>query len=314
MISGKPHATPAVLTGVGPPSAGLGELALLALLATLWGASYTFIKLGVESIPPVSLIAARTAIAALVLLVVLRWRGVALPTDAANWRRFLFQAALNSVIPFTLIAWAEQSVDAGLATILNSSVPIFAFVLTLHRPRRTSAGRRQLFGVVCGMIGIVLIIGVQALAGIGRQLAAELAIVAATVCYAAAAIYGRAFRDLDPVVSATGSLLCGAFVLIPISVLVDHPWTLTPSGRSITGLLCLSIFSTALAFTIYFRLVRTLGSLGVTAQAYLRVPIGVAIGVVFLGETLAPTTLIGLLLVITGVAAMTIALPAGSRE
>lgn len=283
----------------------LGELALLLLLATLWGASYTFIKLGVASIPPVTFIAARSAIASVVLLAVLLGRGVSMPTDIALWRRFLFQACLNSVVPFTLIAWAEQSVDAGLATILNSSVPIFAFILAFFLAHRQSATGRQLFGVISGMIGICLIVGVQALSGMGRQLTAELAIIAATVCYAGAAVFGRSFQGLDPMLPATGSLLCGAIVLIPISLIVDHPWTLAPSGRSILGLLCLSIFSTALAFTIYFRLIQTLGPVGATSQAYLRVPIGVAISVVFLGETLSPATLAGLVCVIAGVAAMT---------
>ena len=101
------------------------ELALLALLATLWGASYTFIKLGVATIPPITLIAARTSIAGLLLLAIMRWRGLEMPRDAATWRRFLFQACLNSVIPWTLIAWGERSLDAGLATILNSTAPIF---------------------------------------------------------------------------------------------------------------------------------------------------------------------------------------------
>jgi drug/metabolite transporter (DMT)-like permease len=289
-----------------PSFSYLAELALLLLLATLWGASYTFIKLGVASIPPVTFIAARTTIAAVVLLGVLHGRGVAMPTHIAVWRRFLFQACLNSVIPFALIAWAEQSVDAGLATILNSSAPIFAFILTLCLAHQQSATGRQLFGVISGMIGICLIVGVQALSGIGQQLTAELAIIAATACYAGAAIFGRSFQELDPMLPATGSLLCGAIVLMPISLVVDHPWTLVPSSRSILALMCLSIFSTALAFTIYFRLIRTLGSIGATAQAYLRVPIGVAISVVFLGENLAPATLIGLVCVIAGVAAMTI--------
>jgi drug/metabolite transporter (DMT)-like permease len=287
------------------------QLALLVLLATLWGASYTFIKLGVESIPPVTLIAARTTIAAVVLLGVLRWRRIAMPIDLAIWRRFLFQACLNSVIPFTLIAWAEQSVDAGLATILNSSAPIFTFILTRCLTRRQSATGRQFFGVICGMIGICLIVGLQALSGIGRQLTAELAIVAATVCYAGASIFGRNFQGLDPMLPATGSLLCGAIVLVPICLAMDHPWTLAPSVRSILALVCLSVFSTALAFTIYFRLIRTLGSVGTTSQAYLRVPIGVTVGVIFLGEILAPTTLIGLVCVLVGVAAMTI--PARTR-
>src|SRR3954470_24547802 len=106
------------------------ELALLLALATLWGASYTFIKLGVATIPPITLIAARTATAGLLLLAVMRWRGLRMPVDAATWRRFLFQACLNSVIPFTLIAWAERAIDAELATILNSTSPIFTFLLT----------------------------------------------------------------------------------------------------------------------------------------------------------------------------------------
>jgi len=292
----------------------LADLALLALLATLWGASYTFIKLGVETIPPVTLIAARTTIAAAVLLGVLRWRGIALPTDPAVWRRFLFQACLNSVIPFTLIAWAEQSVDAGLATILNSSAPIFTFVLSWLLAREQSVTGRQLFGVVSGMIGICLIVGVQALAGIGQQLAAQLAIVVATICYAGAATFGRSFQDLDPMLPATGSLFCGALVLVPISLVVDHPWTLAPSGRSVVALICLSVFSTALAFTIYFRLIDTLGSVGTTSQSYLRVPIGAAIGVAFLGEVVASTTLIGLAFVVAGVASMTIPVNASPQE
>src|SRR3954449_5870666 len=97
------------------------ELALLLALATLWGGSYTFIKLGVATIPPITLIAARTSIAGLLLLAIMRWRGLRLPKDAATWWRFLVQACLNSVIPWTLIAWGERSLDAGLATILNST-------------------------------------------------------------------------------------------------------------------------------------------------------------------------------------------------
>ena len=128
----------------------------------------------------------------------------------------------------------------------------------------------------------------------------------ATVCYAGAAIFGRSFKGLDPMAPAAGSMLCGAAILIPLSLVVDRPWTLAPSTTSLLALLALAVFSTALAFAIYFRLLHTLGSVGTTAQAYLRVPIGVAIGVVFLGETLTATAWIGLVCVVVGVAAMTI--------
>jgi drug/metabolite transporter (DMT)-like permease len=282
------------------------ELALLLALAALWGGSYTFIKLGVATIPPITLIAARTAIAGLLLLAIMHVRGMRLPRDAASWRRFLFQACLNSVIPWTLIAWAERSLDAGLATILNSTSPVFTFFLTLAVARHETLTLRKLFGVIAGIAGICLIVGVQALSGMGEQLVAQLATIAATVCYAGAAIFSRGFRDLDPMAPAAGSLLAGAAILVPLSLVVDQPWTLAPSTSSLLALLGLAVFSTAIAFVIYFRLIQTLGSVGTTAQAYLRVPIGVALGVLFLGESLSRTAWIGLGCVVIGVAAMTI--------
>lgn len=281
------------------------DLGLLVLLSVLWGASYTFIKIGVETIPPVTLIAARTLIAGSLLLALVKARGLSLPRDRTSWGRFLFQACLNSVIPFTLIAWAEQTTDAGLATILNSTTPIFTFLLTVLITRHEPVTGRKLFGVLAGLLGVCLIVGFEALAGLGQGALAQLAIVAATVSYAGAAIFGQNFRGMDPMLPATGSMICGAALLLPVSLLIDHPWTLSPSAASLSALLGLSVFSTALAFVIYFRLIHTLGSVGTTAQAYMRVPIGVAIGVLFLGETLMPTVWAGMVCVVAGVVAMT---------
>ncbi|MBD8664856.1 EamA family transporter [Rhizobium sp. CFBP 8752] len=287
------------------------DLLLLLTLATLWGASYTLIKVGVETISPVTFIAVRTLVAGLILAAALRLRGLKLPTDRQTWKLFTVQACLNSAVPFTLIAWAEQTTDAGLATILSSTTPIFAFLLTALITRHESVSAAKLFGVAAGIVGICLIVGIEALAGSGENLWAQLAIVAATICYAAAAIFGKNFKGLDPMMPAAGSLIAGAAILIPVSLVVDRPWTLTPSTDSMLALLALAVFSTALAFVIYFRLVQTLGSVGTTAQAYLRVPIGVGIGVVFLGETLASTAWLGLACVVAGVIAMT--LPARRR-
>ena len=287
-------------------SGHLTDLACLLLLATLWGGSYSFIKLGVETIPPITLIAARTLIAGALLLVVIRLRGLTLPRDPVIWRRFLIQACLNSAVPFTLIAWAETSVDAGLATILNAGSPIFAFLLSLLLFRAEAAAGRKLLGVAAGMFGVCLIIGVEALSGFGRELWAQLALVAAAACYGGAALFGRNFKGLDPIMPAAGSLICGAAILLPLSLLVDRPWMLTPSATSIQALLALSLFSTALAFILYFRLIDRLGTVGATSVAYLRVPTGVAIGVLVLGERLSPTAWAGLALVIVGVFAMTL--------
>ena len=295
------------ITTVAPRRTGTAaNLALLLVLATLWGASYTFIKIGVASIPPVTLIAARTLIAGSILLGIMALRGIAMPREPAVWRRFLVQACFNSVVPFTLIAWAERDVDAGLTTILNSNAPIFTFLLALVFLRHDRATLRQMFGVIAGLAGICLVVGVDALRGLGQQLVPQLALVAAAVSYGAAAIFGRNFNDLDPIVPAAGSMICGAVLLIPLSLAVDQPWALSPTLPSALALLGLSVFSTALAFAIYFRLIQTLGSVGATAQAYLRVPIGVGLSAGILGETMSASAWAGLACVVVGIAAMTI--------
>ncbi len=282
------------------------DIFLLLVLSTLWGASYLFIRIGVETIPPVTLIAARTLIGGTILLVWMKTLGISLPRDLTIWRRFFVQAILNSVIPFTLIAWAEQFVGAGIATILNSTSPVMTFLATWLITRHEPVTARKLFGVAAGLLGICLIIGLSVLNGASDQLLPLLAILAATICYAGAAIYGRSFKGLSPMVPAAGSLVTGALILIPVSLVVDHPWQLHPSRESLMALFALAVFSTAIAFVIYFRLIQTLGSVGTTSQAYIRVPIGVALGVIFLGETLSPSIWAGLACVVVGVAAMTI--------
>jgi drug/metabolite transporter (DMT)-like permease len=252
------------------------------------------------------LIAARTLIASAILVLIMRWRGIGLPRDGANWRNFAIQACLNSVVPFTLIAWAEKSIDAGLAVILNSMTPVFTFLITWLWSRHETTSFRKFAGIVLGLGGTCVVVGAQAFTHVGHELAAQLAVVLATICYGGAATFGRNFKDLDPMAPAAGSLLSGAAILLPLSLIVDRPWTLAPSQGSIMALVGLAVFSTALAFVIYFRLIRTLGSVGTTAQAYLRAPIGIAIGAYFLGESLSEAAWIGLLCILAGVAFMTI--------
>lgn len=289
-----------------PHRASAGDLALLLALSALWGASYTFMRVGVATIPPVTLMAARTLIAGALLGAWIVLRGIPVPREPALWRHLLVQALLNSVVPFTLIAWAVQSVEAGLATILNSTSPVIAFLITWRVTRHERVTPRKLLGVAAGLGGICAIVGPGVFHGLGSQALPQLAIVAATFCYASAAIYGRAFQGLPAAVPAAGTMLLGALVLVPLSLAVDKPWTLRPSTASVAALLALAVFSTALAFAIYFRLIQTLGSVGTTAQAYLRVPIGVGLGMVFLGETLTLSAWIGFGCVMVGVVAMTV--------
>jgi len=281
-------------------------IALLFALATLWSLSYTLVKVSIETIPPVTVTAFRTFFAGLLLLLIVWLKGLAMPRDRAMQRKLVLQSILNSVIPYTCIAWAQTQVDVNIAVILSSTSPIFAFFLTWAITRHEAATARKLFGVIAGLTGICLIVGVGALAGIGKDLLAQFALLAAALSYACAAIFGRSFDGLDPLVPAAATLLLGSVVLVPASFILDSPWTLTPSAVSFAALVALTLFSTALAYVLYFWLLNALGSIGVTSQSYLRIPMGVMFGVIFFGETLLLTTWIGLACVLVGVVAMTL--------
>lgn len=283
------------------------ELGYLALLALLWGSSYLFIKIAVATIPPITLIAARVTIAALVLVAVVAWRGDRLPRDGRSWRRLLVQAFLNSIGAWTVLAWGQQYVDSGLASVLNSTSPIFVFAFTVASGGVAGVGAGRMAGALIGFLGVILIVGTDVLAGLGEQVGAQLAILLGAVFYAGAAIYGRCLSHLSAPVSSLGTMLWACTCLIPLAVLVDRPWTLAPSTASILATLVLGTACTGGALLIYFRLVRTLGSMGVASQAYLRSGVGVILGVAFLGETVSLVVGIGLAAAIAGVAIINLA-------
>lgn len=281
------------------------ELALLALLALLWGSSYLFVKIAVAEIPPVTLIAARVSLAAVLLLCVVALRHERLPRDRSTWGRLLVQAMFNSIGAWTLLAWGQRYVDSGLASVLNSTSPIFVFLLAWILARSRPGGALPAAGVALGIAGVGLTVGPEALAGLGREAAGQLAVLAGAALYAAAALYGRRFCGLPPTVTAAGTMLWASLWLVPASLLIDRPWTLDPSWRALLAAGILSVLCTAFALILYFRLVRTLGALGVASQSYLRAGVGVLLGTVLLGEVLEPAAAAGLVLIVAGVAAMT---------
>lgn len=280
------------------------ELALLGLLALLWGSSYLLIKLALDGLPPFTLIAIRVAVAALLLLAVVRARGERLPADAATWRAFFVQAFFNSVGAWTVLAWGQQFVDSGLAGVLNSTSPLFVFLLTALWTRHEPITVRKATGALLGIAGVVLVLGLDVLAGIGRQVVAQLAILSGAFLYACAALNGRRFAALPPTITAACTMICAAACLIPASLVLDRPWLLRPPAGALAAALGLGVFCTALALLLYFRLLRTLGPIGVTSQSYLRCGISVLLGVVVLGEHVTGTLGLGLVAIVLGVAAI----------
>lgn len=278
------------------------EFALLGLLALLWGSSYGFIKLAVTEIPPMTLIAARGTIAAAMLIALVMIRGDKWPTDARTWGMLLVQAFFNGIGAWTLLAWGQQHIDSGLASVLNSTSPIFVVLITLLILRNGTIGPRATFGAFLGLGGVILMIGVGVLDGLGKEIAGQAAALAGAALYACAALYSRRFTGLPAPVIAATTMLWTAIWLVPAAFIFEDPLDLTPSATAIGAAVALGVFCTGFAVLIYFRLIKTLGPAGVASQAYLRAGLGVLIGVVLFQEVFTLSIAAGLLAAILGVA------------
>ena len=281
------------------------ELALLALLAMLWGSSYLLIKVALATIPPFTLMAIRVTLAAVFLILAVRLRDEHLPTDSRSWRDLFVQSLLNSSVAWLVLAWGAQYVPSGMAGVLNSTSPLFVFLLTAFSSKTSSSNTNSLpkiAGVILGFIGVLLVVGVDSLRGLGQQALAQAAVLFGAFLYACAALNGKRLAHLSPLVTATGTMLWAAVTLVPLSLLLERPWTLTPSTTSLSAAATLAIMCTGIALIIYFRLMHSLGAMGVASQSYLRAGVSVLLGLIVLGEQLSATVLTGLIVTIAGVA------------
>ncbi len=183
-----------------------GTWVLLLILAVLWGSSFLFFKILVAVLPPLTVVLARVGIAALLLNLWIVLRGGTMPTGWRVWRQFICMGVLNNVIPFTLFVYAEQAISSGLAAILNATTPLFTVLVAHGLTRDETLTQARFAGVVAGFCGVAVLIGPQALTGIGQtSLVNQLACLAAALSYALAAIYGRRFRGIEPIKVATGA-------------------------------------------------------------------------------------------------------------
>ncbi|MCH8114811.1 MAG: EamA family transporter, partial [Chloroflexi bacterium] len=199
------------------------EWTLLVILSMLFGSSFFYIGVAVKEVPTFTIVVVRVAIAAVILLAVMRVMGTRMPTDRRLWAAFFALALLNNVIPFSLIVWGQGHVASGVASILNASTPLFGVVVA-HRftsDERMTPGR--VIGVVIGLIGVTVMIGFSAFQDLGLDLLAPLAIVGATLSYALASVFGRRFRryGVSPMTTAAGQLTASSIVLIPVVLIID---------------------------------------------------------------------------------------------
>ncbi|WFU41597.1 EamA family transporter [Bradyrhizobium sp. CB82] len=289
------------------------EIGLLLLLSLIWGSSFTLIKVAIPTIPPFTMVAARVTIAAILLILIARAQGHALPRQGSVWAAFLVQGLLQSAAPFTLISWGEMHIASGLAGVLNATPPMFVLVIALTTGRgRQAISGQKIIGVGLGLAGVTVTMGMDALSEIGAAApVAQIAVLGASFCYALAPIWGQRFSNLPAIVTAAGAMSCAAILMLPTAAVLERSWTLAPPpAQAIAAVIALAIVCTAIAMVIYFRLIHTIGPLGTTSGSYLRAGFAVALGTAWLGERFTWSMLAGMALIVAGVVAVTVPLPA----
>lgn len=294
----------------GPPAAiGItprmapADWAQLLLLALLWGGSFFLIAVALTGLPVLTIVAVRVGVAALLLWLIVAATGRAVPRDPRIWAAFLVMGVLNNVIPFSLIVFGQTAIPSGLASILNATTPLWTVIVSGLMLADERASTRKLAGVVLGLGGVAVMIGLDALAGLGHAVGAQVAVLGAAVAYACAGVFGRRFRGMgvDPVVTAAGMVTGSVAVLAPVALAVDG-WPAGVPGQAWLAVLVLGTACTGLAYVLYFRVLARAGATNISLVTFLVPVSAILLGWLFLDETLGPAHLIGIVLIAAGLA------------
>lgn len=279
------------------------DWSLIAALSVLWGSAFILIEIGLRSVPPNTLVFARMALAVPPLWLLLHLKGERLPRGGKSWAMLSLLGLLNVVLPFILFYWGMTQISTGLASILNATTPLWGVVAAHFLTRDEKATPARLLGVVFGVAGIAVMIGVDAFKGASTGILAQIACLIATLSYAIASIYGRRFADsgMTPLAVATGQVLTSALIMLPIALASDAMWTLPMPDLSFwlaTG--AIAIFSTSLAYYLYFQLLESAGASNSLLVTFLIPIVAILLGVGFLGERITANQAAGIALIAAG--------------
>ena len=278
---------------------------MLVALATVWGGTFVFVEIILTAVPVLTLVAFRVGIAALTLWCVMGLLRIRLPHTLGLWASFAVMGLVNNVLPFSAIVWGQTGITAGLAAILNATTPLFAAIIagmTLPDERLTPG---KIAGLGLGLLGVAVMVGPGALAGLGENLPHQLAVVAAALSYGVAAVFGRRFRryGLPPVALAAGQLTASSAVLVPLALVLDGPGTFIAPGPGMWVVIILNAcLSTAFAYLLYFRILARAGATNTTLVTVLIPVVAVILGAFLLGERLTAGEFCGMALIFAGLA------------
>jgi drug/metabolite transporter (DMT)-like permease len=280
---------------------------IMVALALIWGGAFFFISVAVRHVPPLTYVWLRVTIAAAALWLFLLWKRGRMDLPKSAWGSILLLALLNNALPFTLFGWGQTQIASGLASILNATTPIWGVVVAHLFTNDERMTPRKIAGVILGFGGVATMIGPSLLVSIGSSAVAQLACVAASLSYALAAVWARRFRrmGLPPLTVTTGQMTAAAAIMLPLALVVDHPWAMpVPPASAWAAIAALALVCTAFAYVLYFRLIDGAGATNALLVTLLVPPTAILLGGLFLGEHLAPQDFLGLVLIALGLAAI----------
>ena len=283
------------------------EWMLLVLLSVVWGGSFFFNGIALREFPTLTIVTARVGLAALALLLLMRMLGQGIQLNRQILKAFFGMSFLNNVVPFSLIVWGQQHIASGVASILNATTPLFTMLVAHWFTTDEKINPRRLLGVLTGMGGVGLMMGLDSMESSGFHLLGQSAILLAAFSYGLAGVYGKRFAQLEipPLATATGQLCASSMILIPLTLWIDQPWTMAmPSIEGMGSLLGIALLSTALAYVIYFRLLKTAGATNLLLVTLLIPVSAIILGVFLLDESLEPQHLSGMAVISLGLLIM----------
>jgi drug/metabolite transporter (DMT)-like permease len=283
------------------------DIGMLVVLSILWGGSFFFVEVLVEYLPPLTIVTLRVGLAALILWGLIIVLKIPIPMTRQYWVALTVVGLLSNALPFCLIVWGQTQISSGLASIFNATTSFFTVIIAGIFLADERITRQKIIGVIFGVFGVIILIGPEALRGLTGPVFGQLAVMGASISYALSSVYSRRFKDwgLPPLVVVTGQVSMATLILLPIMIIVDKPWEqpFIPLV-AIGAILGLSIFSTVIAFIIFFRLIASAGATNATLVTFL-IPISaVLLGVTFLGETFSGLQLAGMTLIGLGILVM----------
>ena len=284
-------------------STGRLNWALFLALGFMWGTSYLFIKIGVETLPTFTLVATRLGIGLIFLASVVAIAREPLPRNPRIYGHLFVMAVVNVAIPFALITTAEQSVDSALAAILNGAVPLFVIVIAALFLHDEPITVNRLVGLGVGYAGVIILVGRSLGTGGESSFGGELALIGSTASYGVGAVYARHnVRGLRPMIPALFQVTFGFLITGVIALVTENPFAVEWSGRSVFAVVWLGLLGSGLAYLCFFRILQAWGATRTSMVAYLLPVVGIVAGAVVLEEVVDAGVLAGTALVIGGVA------------